>query len=808
MQLSISNQKVEQFLYAVDKFIIQIGVREHIDFIRVLKSRNHWSASELRASVSAILSTNSDQYRQIGVIFDKYILNHEQNKSPDLYSQLNLKKENFLKQNNEGESKQSFIYKIFGDFFRNNLRSSVIVFLILFFLILLISGTIIYSIPSPITEIQSLITSNRQIGSFPKSEIRHITNDEKTGSFQKIVSSFPKIVIQQKQIPPKVSKKEKSNDNISKDNTKQPKFEILRILVEPEKKMLIDNSIDRQSFRRELIADDWYTLILFWLFTTISLRFWKLSRTSRLEESLRIREKLMKTAVDEGEKLYNTYNVPAYKPISKSILDDAAFIFGRLYRQERGSELDIQSTLDKTVKEAGMFNPHFKAGTGIRELLVLIDIERGDHPWLSGFERSLDYLAKIGVKMIKFRFQYIPSRVISEDDGTTLTFKDLHRKFSDDILLIFSRNLSVKDREGYADWINDLKYWKIKAWIDPEPKRYGAQYQRKDIYMFEKLGLKTFPFTNEGITHLAVYLSSEGHSTLSVTWPVCSPIEGKKIQKALESWAVCASIVPDANWDQLEAIRRNPDFPEVSSVFTEPWHIQLLIDWISKITQTNTITQTEATSGDGRTLAIDMKTVDQLIRKQRQADKNNLSRSPLEKRMRQLLLNQLEFEYPDNKMSNQLESDPNKKMSKYLWELKVAEHLMTLEPEQTERLMNKFAGSPVEIEASQVLKIELKRQDDGYLLDNQGISSSMKKRLQLLKGGHDGVEVHFFLRVNFRSWIKPMIVSLILTLMLGMAILISGYAKNPWDILYRGNPSELKVIIPNTHKIITNISKN
>ena len=562
--------------------------------------------------------------------------------------------------------------------------------------------------------------------------------------------------------------------------------------MQPSKHILIHNNIARQSFKRELIVDDLYTLILFWLFTTISLRCWTLGRKSRLKKSLRKRKKLMKAAVDKGDKVYRTYNVPVYKPISESTLDDAAFFFGRLYRQERGSELDIPSTMKKTVNEAGMFCPHFKPGKVIRELLVLIDVERGDHPWLAGFERSLDYLAKHGVKMMKFHFQYIPTWVTSEQDGTSLTLKDLHTRFSDDILLIFSRNLSVKDRKGYADLISELNYWKIKALVDPESKRYGVQYQRSDPYIFEKIGLKSFPLTNKGMILLAVYLSSEEHSRkLQVPWPICFSIEEKKIQKALEAWAVCASIMLDANWDQLEAIRRNPNFPEVSSVLTEPWHIQLLLDWIS------IITQKEAISGDGRTLAIDMETVDQLVRKQRQADKNNFSRNPIEKRMHHFLLKQLESDPPDNEMS------------KYFWKLKIAKHKMILEPDQAESLMIEFVGSPVEIEASQILKTELKRQDDGYVLDNQGISSLMKGRLQVLIGSKDSVEVLSIFKGNvLRSWMKSMMVSLVLTLMLGLAIWISGYAKYPWDIVQRDHSSELKIIFPNTYKIIQKVSNN
>jgi len=769
VQLSINYQKVEAFLKAVAEADIKIGVREHIDIMKLFKSRDQWSASELRASVSAVLSTSSYQFQQIGNIFDNYILSQE-NKISDLPPQIILKTgETGIEKKEDVLPEGSFFYKILGAFFEKYLRIFVITSLILSFLIPIGWGTI--------------IIVNKILQESPN---QSITKDEK------IFKSTPKkITITEK----------KQTEHIQTDYS--------TILVEPARQIMIPYRLKMILYineegiitKRDLIADDWYTLILFWLFTTISLRWWKLpeeahnrrkfEREMRLEQSLIKRKELMQSAADKGVSLYLSYHVKPYTPISKSVLNDAATFFGRLYRHERGTELDIPATLKKTVSKAGMFNPHFKSGKGNRELLVLIDIERGDHPWLGGFERTLDYLAKQGVKMVKFRFQYTPSWVVSDQDGTTITFKELNRKFSDDALIIFSRNLSMEDREGYADWINALKPWEVKAWIDPAPFAFDMHYQRKDIQLFENIGLKRFPLTTEGITYLAIYLSSEDPSMPTVPWPTCPSIEDSKMQNALRTWAICAAIVPDANWDQLEAVRRDPDFPEVSSVLTEPWHIQLLLDWISNLTKSDAI------SGDGRTLAVDMQIVDQLIRKQRQEDKYSISKGPLEKRMRQLLLKQLESA-----------KRPDDEMATYLWELKAAEHKMILSPDLAENLMHRFFGSPVEIEATEVLEKELNRQHDGDILENHSISSSMKERLQILTGVAEGVEVTALFWGNFRSWVNTMIVSLVLTLMLGMAIWICDSVGEPLDFLQRNKVSNIKVTIPSTYRIEKNISNN
>ena len=155
MPLSMTYEKIKEFLDAVDKMVIQIGVRERIDLIHVLQSRNYWSAPELQSSVSAMLSTNSDQYRQIGVIFNKYILNHEPNK--EFAKSHQNEEEEPVVQTNEKKSEQSSLYAIFGDFFKNNLRPSLIVSLTLIFFILYIWGSAI------IVNIFSLSFDNQSI---------------------------------------------------------------------------------------------------------------------------------------------------------------------------------------------------------------------------------------------------------------------------------------------------------------------------------------------------------------------------------------------------------------------------------------------------------------------------------------------------------------------------------------------------------------------------------------------------------------------------------------------------------------------
>ena len=63
-------------------------------------------------------------------------------------------------------------------------------------------------------------------------------------------------------------------------------------------------------------------------------------------------------------------------------------------------------------------------------------------------------------------------------------------------------------------------------------------------------------------------------------WPTLPEPRNPKVGHALMCWAAAVALVPDASWDQVQALREA--LPEIHSVLPEPCHVQLLLDFVAQ----------------------------------------------------------------------------------------------------------------------------------------------------------------------------------------------------------------------------------
>ena len=495
---------------------------------------------------------------------------------------------------------------------------------------------------------------------------------------------------------------------------------------------------------------------------------------------LELRRQLSQEAAERGEARALSYRVPTYKPLSATALDDGATLLGRIYRQERSLDLDVPATVRATIRAGGRVVPRFAHGHGIRELRVLIDIERGDHPWLGGFQRVLDHLERLGVRITRYTFQHVPASVTPAGGGPPLSFEELTRRYSSDPLVLFSRRLSPQSREELGAWTRELKSWPLRAWIDPDPRPLVRRRRGVDARIFERLRLPRFPWTDAGFLALAEFLASDGEIQTACPVPDMTP----PLPGALRAWAVCAALVPDATWDQLEAVRRHPEFPEVSAFLNRPWHLQHLLDWVE------TETGDDPVSGDGRTLELSDDLVERLIREQRRTDPGSADFPPLEERARRFLEEQLAAERPPKEHT----------LSRLWWELKRASHRMVLQPEKAVGLMERFRGSAVEREARQMLTAELKRQRDGLALVDRTVPWATAEKLRAMVGEVQGTPLGSLLWGRPRLWASALILAMAFTGLLVTAFWAgwgSGFLERllarPESAPYYSVPADYKV---------------
>ncbi len=425
------------------------------------------------------------------------------------------------------------------------------------------------------------------------------------------------------------------------------------------------------------------------------------SRTAERRAAARAaRARLDEAQAASRESLRIRYYVPEWPALSRqAILDSTPSSPGRLLREERGDQWPTPCrTLGRTLAAGGCFTPVIRPRHVRQEVLLLVDIEEGDHPWLPGFLRVLDNWRRQGVRLLRFDFQMTPVSLVDPLTREGSRIDALARRTEGLPLIIFSRGLRPASRTGEAKWLGALKYWPVRAWLDPDPRplaEHAALRRREVDALTRRYGLGRFPLSDSGVVTLARWLAADGESPQGVDW--CAGLaprwsEGDRpLGEALRKWALTAALVPDPSWDQLESIRRH--FPEIHGVLGDRRDLQRLLDWVSE--------HTGAPVGlhGGRCLNIPERDVDQWIREQRAIARADPAQRGFEEGVRKLLLAQLEAA-----------PAPETDLERQRQRLKIATHNAVIGQGSVQELLGWAFDAAVAHEASRWVRQELDRQ--------------------------------------------------------------------------------------------------
>ncbi len=433
--------------------------------------------------------------------------------------------------------------------------------------------------------------------------------------------------------------------------------------------------------------------------------------------------------------------------MEEAAIDDAATLLGRLFHTGLSDNLDVAATVRMSIDAGGRFVPVYAEFPLGRGFTVLADTERGDSPWLAGIRWVLERWAALGVHFEVYEFQFDPQFVTAQTTKTTSTLSELARRARGEPLLVISRTLSTQGLQGRADWLDDLDAWPVKAWLDPDPRPLRERRRERDeIGKLEQLGLKRFPFSPRGIRALARYFSEAGEGVSAPPWPDLPPLHDPQVAEGLRTWALLAALVPDASWDQLDAIRRH--FPELVAVLPEPYHVQRLIEWVMREDGVR-----QAESEDGRTLVLSDALVERLIREQRRLEVGTPKVQRLEAKGRRLLLQQLDATPPEDELLHQL------------WEAKRVSHLLYLEPRQAMETLPELLESAAGTEVLQAVETELDREAVAVAFE-----SAVRSHLSVLAGrAADRLRLMDLLGGPWRLWIPAMAATAIAMVGLFMA---------------------------------------
>ena len=445
---------------------------------------------------------------------------------------------------------------------------------------------------------------------------------------------------------------------------------------------------------------------------TLAVRWWHLPEESRKQrqteldaehqERIRLRdternlgyirrEKLARELLEAGENMLVPFQVPETPAVSKRAIDDAAVVLGRLQHELPGSgDLDVEASVAATLEAGGRTVPIFERGRLQATLLVLVDDEGSDHPYLAGFQRVLDHWQRRGVRMLRFTFCEQPDHLRPHPRGRTVSFDQLSRHYPGLPLVIFSRRLTHRAvAAGGAAWTRRLEVWPVKAWIDPDPTPLKEATRRpgfkQDKQGLERLGLTRFGLDEQDLPVLARYLAEGG---VGIRPPKRRPLtkETPEIEAALRAWAVAAARVPEAGWDLLEHLRRSLR-EEIGQWLPERRHVALLIRWVNR-------RQGTTRRRHQRFLEIEDAQVETLRREQAEVDKALPEEQRLLARVARMLIEQLQATKPKETL----------RLLKLRWQLKRAELALVMEPEKARALLAEFRGSALDAVAEDIAR--------------------------------------------------------------------------------------------------------
>ena len=363
-----------------------------------------------------------------------------------------------------------------------------------------------------------------------------------------------------------------------------------------------------------------------------------------------------------------TYQVERYAPLDDQAIEDAASLLGRLFHAVASDDLNVPATVRTSVDAGGRLIPVYADRPVARDLTVLVDVERGDHPWLAGITWVLERWQALGLRFARFDFRFDPSFVTAHATGNAGTLQYLARHVDGGPLVVISRTLSTQGYRESAGWLEESRPGRSRPGSTPtrDLSVSGAANARKSAAWNSSTACSAFPSVQPVSWHSPVTSREDGQGVPSPAWPALRPLDHAAVAEVLPRWALLAALVPDATWDQLEAIRRH--FPELSRAFPEPRYVQRLLDWVAREDH-----EPQPESEDGRTLVLSQGLVDRLIRQQRRLDAGQPRMQQLEARGRQLLLQQLDATRPDDELLGQF------------WELKRVSHRLYLEPSKRSR---------------------------------------------------------------------------------------------------------------------------
>ena len=249
-----------------------------------------------------------------------------------------------------------------------------------------------------------------------------------------------------------------------------------------------------------------------------------------------------------------SYNLPAgalQPPFPVTDLDDVATILTQRFGSVGRLELDVDRTIDRTVRGGLVTEIVMRPRRASVPVLVLEDTGDEMRPWRRRVDAFLSGLETRGVRLDRWRFHTDAGRVFCSISERETTLRDLALLQPDSPLLIVSTGQGLLEGEErrFAGWVQDLGGWHRSVWLHPgsDPTIWRPALSR--------LPFPVHPMSREGLRAAARQLVLDGSpDKIVVSGRPLVPLDVERLRYLL-------SLSP----------RHDPEFAELLRQHFCPW---------------------------------------------------------------------------------------------------------------------------------------------------------------------------------------------------------------------------------------------
>jgi len=303
------------------------------------------------------------------------------------------------------------------------------------------------------------------------------------------------------------------------------------------------------------------------------------------------RRQQVRAALASGQPTRPLYRVELQPPFGPDVVEDSATLLGRAYLPQSGSELDIEGTLHATIERGGAAKPVFLPRREVRELCVLYD-DTTTRPYLPGFLKLVERWARLGVRLSLYRFSRHPATLTpisvtsavagGPSQGPDVELAELLRQREGCSLLLFANRLVVRTLKRDLDWVRTLRQAPVCAWLDPDPRLDAERDDdtRTDLELLPR-HLPRYPLTADGLLAAARYIGSPQEGARPPAWSPLPALSDPHLGLWIDLWLAVGALVPDAAYNQLEAVRQNQKL--LGEALPDPRSIGRLVERLTQL---------------------------------------------------------------------------------------------------------------------------------------------------------------------------------------------------------------------------------